>query len=145
MTRIHFYHGARDRVHAAASWLRQAYEQKQRVLVYVPEADMASRLDRELWMQPATGFLPHCDAESALAAETPLLIARRLDAVGELAHDQHLLNLADEVPPGFARFEQLVEMVSAEDAVRLPARERYKFYRDRGYEIQNTDLAKTAQ
>jgi DNA polymerase-3 subunit chi len=143
MTRIHFYHGARDRVEAAAAWLHQAYREKKGVLVYAPDNGVADRLDRQLWMQPATGFIPHCSADSPLAAETPVLIARHLDAVGELVNDQHLLNLADEIPPGFARFETLVEMVSVDDAVRTPARARYKFYRERGYEIQNTDLQTT--
>ena len=53
-----------------------------------------------------------------------------------------LLNLSNDLPPGFSRFEDLVEVVSEDDAVRLPARERVKFYRDRGYEIQFRDLAK---
>jgi DNA polymerase-3 subunit chi len=144
MTRIHFFHGARDRVDAAAAWLRQACEERKQVLVYAPDGETAERLDRLLWMQPATGFLPHCSADSALAGETPVLIARRLDAVGDLRQDQHLLNLADEIPPGFARFEILVEVVSGDEDVRTPARERYKFYRERGYEIQNTDMGRAA-
>lgn len=142
MTRIHFYHGARDRVDAAAAWLRQACEEGKRVLVYVPDAEAASRLDHQLWIHPATGFVPHCGVESSLAAETPILIAQRLDAVGDLPHDQHLLNLGDDIPPGFARFEALVEVVSADEQVRTPARQRFKFYRERGYEIQNTDIGK---
>ena len=142
MTEILFYHGAPDRLQAAAAWLLKAWEQRQPVLVYAPRASDAEQLDRLLWMQPATGFLPHCGADSPLAAETPVVIARSLDAVAPLAQDQRLLNLADEVPPGFARFEKLIEIVSVEDSVRLPARDRFKFYRERGYDIQSKDLGK---
>jgi DNA polymerase-3 subunit chi len=89
-------------------------------------------------MQPATAFLPHCAADAALAAETPVLIARRIE---EVAQDACLLNLSDDVPPGFSRFEELVEIVSTDDAVRLPARERFRFYRERGYALENRNFA----
>ncbi|HZV53347.1 MAG TPA: DNA polymerase III subunit chi [Rhodocyclaceae bacterium] len=138
MTRIQFLHGAPDRLAAAAAWLRQAWQDRQTVLVYVPVRQTAEQLDRLLWSQPATGFLPHCGAESSLAAETPILLTGDLD---QLPHDRCLLNLGDELPPGFSRFEELVEIVSTADADRLPARERFKFYRERGYALESRDIS----
>ena len=108
-------------------------------LIYAPNAELAERFDRLLWTQPATGFLPHCRVDSPLAAQTPVLIAGKLDT---LPQEERLLNLSDELPPGFSRFENLVEIISQDDAVRLPARERVKFYRDRGYAIEFRDLDK---
>lgn len=137
MTNIHFYSNAQDRVQAAAAWLAASWR-KQPVLVFAPDPDVAERLDRALWIQPATGFLPHCRAGSPLAAETPVLIAASLDG---LPQDRHLLNLSNEVPPGFSRFEQLVEIVSTDDSDRHPARERFRFYRERGYAIENRNVA----
>lgn len=137
MTRIRFYSNAPDRVQTAAAWL-QASWRKHPILVFAPDPEIADRLDRVLWIQPATGFLPHCRAGSPLAAETPVLIADRLDA---LPPDRCLLNLSDDVPPGFSRFEELVEIVSMDDADRLPARERFRFYRERGYELDNRSAA----
>ncbi len=137
MTRVIFLHGATDRLAAAVRWLGEAAAAKRTVLVYAPTADMAERLDRLLWTQAATGFVPHVRAASPLAAESPIVIASQLDA---LPHDQVLLNLGDEVPPGFSRFEELVELVSSDDNVRLPARERFKFYRERGYAPESRDI-----
>ncbi len=108
------------------------------MLVYVPARHAAEQLDKLLWSQPATGFIPHCPADSPLAAETPILLASSLD---EPLHDRCLLNLGDELPPGFSRFEDLVEIVSTADADRLPARERFKFYRERGYALETRDIA----
>ena len=145
MTKVLFCHGAPDRLHAAAAWLMQFSLQRKpagagaAALVYAPEKEIAERFDRLLWTQSATGFLPHCRADSPLAAETPILITGTLDAMPQ---QEQLLNLSNELPPGFSRFENLVEVISDEDAVRLPARERVKFYRDRGYEIQFRDLHK---
>lgn len=138
MTRISFLHGAPDRIQSAAHWLQRAWSERQPVLVYVPDAEQAARLDRLLWTQPALSFLPHCRAESTLAGETPILLADRLDAPPQ---EDCLLNLSNELPPTFSRFELLVEIVSTDDTDRLPARERFKFYRDRGYAIENRDIS----
>lgn len=138
MTRIQFLHGAPDRLAAAATWLREAWQQRRPVVVYVPVREQADQLDRLLWTQPANGFLPHCRADSALAAETPIVLATDLD---QLPHDRCLLNLGNELPKGFSRFEDMVEIVSTDDADRLPARERFKFYRERGYALEVRDIA----
>lgn len=137
MTRVQFLHGAPDRLAAAAEWLRAAWQKREPVLVYVPVRQTAEQLDRLLWSQPSTGFLPHCDVASPLTSETPIVLAGNLD---KLPHDRCLLNLGNELPPGFSRFEELVEIVSTDDADRLPARERFKFYRERGYDIEARDI-----
>lgn len=138
MTRISFLHGAPDRIQSAAHWLQQAWSKRQAVLVYVPDAEQATRLDRMLWTQPALSFLPHCRQDAAVASETPILLTDRLDAP---PHEGCVLNLSNELAPTFSRFEHLVEIVSIDDADRLPARERFKFYRDRGYAIENRDIS----
>lgn len=145
MTRIFFLHGAANRIQAAAQWLQRAWQERAgrpgsrlAVLVYAPEHETAERLDRLLWTQPALSFVPHCHADSPLAAETPILITARLD---ETPLDNCLLNLSNELPAAFSRFEYLVEVVSTDDTDRLPARERFKFYRDRGYAIENHDIS----
>ena len=148
MTKVLFCHGAPDRLQAAAAWLMQYSVQKDApaaakvILVYVPDAEIAERFDRLLWTRTATGFLPHCRVDSPLAAETPVLLATRLEV---LPHEENLLNLSNELPPGFSRFANLVEIISVDDPVRLPARERAKFYRDRGYAIQYRDLSTEPQ
>ncbi len=138
MTQIFFFHGAADRMQLAAAWLEKVFLAGQKATVFAPQRDVADHLDRLLWLQPATGFLPHCRADSPLAAETPILIAERLDA---LVQDQRLLNLSNDVPTEFSRFEELVEIVSTDAANKTPARERYRFYRERGYELHNQDVS----
>ena len=91
-----------------------------------------------LWIAPPIGFVPHCMAEHRLAAETPVLIARDAETT---PHDEVLINLHDEWPPAFARFQRLVEIVSRDEADKQAARGRYKFYKDRGYEIRTHNLA----
>lgn len=138
MTRISFLHGAGDRLQAASAWLAKAVQDGERVIVFAPRETELERLDRLLWLQPPTGFTPHCHASSALAGETPVVLAPGLD---NPAHDKCLLNLSDEIPPGFSSFEQLIEIVSTADSDRLPGRERFRFYRERGYPLEAFDIS----
>ena len=138
MTQISFFHGARDRLQAIAAWLGRAGSEGRQVLVYVPAGERGEQLDRLLWTYPPTGFVPHCRANHPLAAETPIILASELDTP---PHDGCLLNLSDEIPPGFSRFQELVEIISVEDEDRLPGRERFRFYRERGYPLENRDIS----
>jgi len=60
-------------------------------------------------------------------------------------HDGVLINLRAEQPPYFSRFERLIEIVSLDDEDRRLARERYRFYRERGYPLDSHDLSRSAQ
>lgn len=138
MTQVFFYHGARDRLAAACTLLGKAAAQKKPVLVYAPDPQVASDLDRLLWVQPALGFVPHCRADSPLAAETPILIAEALDS---RLQGERLMNLGPDVPPDYARFPSLIEVVGRDDADRAAARERVRCYRDQGCEVRYFDLS----
>lgn len=140
MTHILFLHGCDDRFASSAAWL--ATERKgRRVMVYAPDPAVAERIDRLLWTVPALGFQPHCNADSTLAAETPILIGNSPDMVST---DQLLVNLSHEVPPGFARFETLVEFIGTSESEKVPGRERFRFYRERGYALDSRNMADSA-
>jgi len=138
MTQIDFYTHAQDKQHLACILSAKALEQGLRVLVLAADEDMAAKVDRMLWTTPATGFLPHCRARDPLAEVTPVIVDHDL---GELALDQVLLNLGNERPVFFSRFQRLIEIVTTDEADRQAARERFRFYRDRGYEIRSHDLS----
>jgi len=139
MTQIDFYTHVEDKLKTACTLVAKAFARGLRLTAYCPDPETAQRLDRLLWTTPATGFLPHCGPDDPLAAETPVII----DCGGDnLLHDEVLLNLRPEWPPFFGRFQRLIEIVSLEDADRAGARERFRFYRDRGYEIRTHDLSK---
>ncbi len=133
MTRIDFYRYADDKLRFACRLAAKAFDQASRVVVYSPDAQTLARFDQALWSFQATRFVPHCMVDSALAAETPVVLARSGDA---LPHHEVLLNLADEWPPFFASFDRLLEIVATDDEDKGRARERYAFYRDRGYDIR---------
>lgn len=142
MTTIDFYFNAADRLGIACRLAGKALQQCKRVLVYAPQPELAQRIDRMLWTWQAISFLPHCYADDALAAETPVLIGV---AQASAPGCEILINLDSGCPPFFERHERLLEIVSADEAERQAGRARYAFYRDRGYAIRSHDLAAEAR
>ena len=138
MTRIDFYHRVGDKHELVRRLCAKALGARARMLLWPADAEACQRLSRYLWSVPATGFLPHVPASDRLAASTPII----LDCAPEqFPHDDVLVNLRAEIPPFFSRFRRLIEVVSAaEDDVR-EARERYRYYRDRGYELATHDMS----
>ena len=141
MTQIDFYTHVEDRLRIACQLSAKAVAHGLKVTVFCPARDTAHRFDRLLWTTPPNGFVPHCAPDDPLAGETPVIV----DCLGEkLLHDEVLINLRPVWPPFFGRFQRLVEIVSIDDADRATARERFRFYRDQGYDIRTHDLSKTS-
>jgi DNA polymerase-3 subunit chi len=138
MTTIDFYTHIADPVAVAAKIVAKAYAQHGSVRVLTPDADTTDALDRRLWVDPPTGFLPHCRLASPHAAETPIVVDHALEHSGPAAV---LVNLTDAPPPFFSRFERLAEVVGGDEASLARGRERYRFYRERGYELRSHNLS----
>lgn len=140
MTRIDFYFNAANKIDTVCRLASKAARLKHRVLIFAPLENLARTLDKAMWQFQPTGFLPHCRADSPLAPETAIIITQELQ---DLAHDQILVNLDSQPPATFSRFLRLIEIVSATEEDRSAARLRFRFYKDRGYEINSHNLSPT--
>ena len=138
MTSIDFYTHVADRLDAAVRVIGKAYAAYGSVRVLTPDRATTDALDRLLWVQSALSFLPHCRMDSAIAAETPIWIDEALEHAGPAAV---LVNLNAKPAPFFSRFERLAEIVGTAEADVVAARERFRFYRERGYELRSHNLA----
>lgn len=138
MTRIDFYTKVDDKLRFAGKLCAKALSQKLKVNVYIPDTAQATRFERLLWTDNATSFIPHCRAEDPLAAQTPILIHTQESA---LLHDTLLINLDQAWPPFFSRFQRVIEIVSTDNEDAASARDRFRFYRDRGYAMQTHDMS----
>jgi DNA polymerase III subunit chi len=133
MTRIDFHSNVGDSIAYACRLARKAYLSGQ-PLVVLADAPRLKVFDELLWTFAPLEFVPHCMAGSALAQETPVVLTSDLDAV---AQHRILLNLGFSVPSQFARFERLLEVVGNDPDELVAGRDRYRFYRDRGYALNN--------
>lgn len=138
MTEINFYTAVANPLAAAARLTGKAFSQGRRVRVLTPDAAATDELDRRLWQWPATGFLPHCRLAHPLADETPIIVDHSPEHRGRA---DVLINLQAAPPPFFARFERLVEIVSVDDDAVAAGRERWRYYKSRGYELKQHNLA----
>ena len=136
MTRIDFYFNVEDKLREAAELAEQALRKQRRLQLLTTDSAAATQLETLLWTHPPTGFLPHCRVDHPLAAQTPIVIDWR-DA--EPLHDDILINLRAQRPTHFSRFKGLIELVGLDEEDRQGARERFRFYRDRGYELHTHD------
>lgn len=139
MTKVDFYTGSADKLRTACQLSQKAMQNGLRVLLHVPDDETADQLDKLLWHYPPTAFLPHCRGHEAEAASMPVVIGRD----DSFPHSQLLISLHTDCLPFFSRFERVIEIVSQDDADAKLGRERYKFYKDRGYELRHFDLNKS--
>jgi DNA polymerase-3 subunit chi len=85
---------------------------------------------------PPTAFMPHCHSHETGAATMPVLIG----CDETFHHSELLISLHNVCLPFFSRFERVIEIVSQDDDDAKQGRDRYKFYKDRGYEMRHFDL-----
>ena len=137
MTRVDFYTGSEDKLRTACLLSHKAMQSGMRVLLHVPDEDTADKLDKLLWHYPATAFMPHCHSSDAEAGAMPVVIGHDEN----FPHSELLISLHDECVSFFSRFERIIEIVGLDENDARLGRSRYKFYRDRGYELSHIDLA----
>jgi len=141
VTEVLFYTNAEDKLQMACTLTSKARARGMRVLLLTPDAATTEQLSKLIWSAPSTGFVPHCRSRDRLAPVTPVIV----DHVAEpLVHDQVLINLCAVTPSMFSRFQRLVEIVGTDADDREDARARFRFYRDRGYEIRTHQLGAAA-
>lgn len=141
MTRIDFYYNAPAKAEVARKLAAKAFNAGQNVLVYTRDDALARELDAAFWTAQQLSFLPHVRCGHPLARYTPILIGAD---PGELDQADVLISLADEPPEFFGRFQRLLDVVSTDAGDRERARQRFRFYKGRGYELETHDLAEKA-
>lgn len=142
MTRIDFHFNAPSKLAYACRLARKARAAGNLLVFYSDDGSLLAALDRDLWTFSPLDFLPHCFANDPLAGVTPILLAgASKSGAEEFAHHDVLVNLDRAQPEFFSRFERLIEIVEADEEDRVAGRERWKFYKDRGYALTRHDLA----
>lgn len=141
MTRVDFYvlDDAADlaRERFACRLIDKAYRLRHRIFVHAADEPAARRLDSMLWTFRDSSFVPHVldapDVDPGLADATPVRIGTGAEPGFEA---ELMVNLGDEVPLFFSRFDRVAEIVPGNPEARAALRDRFRFYRDRGYELE---------
>ena len=137
MTEIYFYSGAADKFYTACRLSAKAVQQGLKVMIYTLDTAFVDRLDKLLWTFSPTSFIPHSRVNDKLANMTPVVLGHE---IAEITHHDVLLNLHDQHPPSFDRFNRLIEIASNKPEDKTAARKRYRFYQENGYKIHHYKL-----
>jgi DNA polymerase-3 subunit chi len=139
VTQVDFYilKSATDeaRLHLACKIVEKATELSQQVFVHSASAAEAAKLDELLWTFSQGSFIPHRIVREPLEAQPPEPVVIGVNALPAPGRWNVLINLAADVPEFFSRYERVAEVVDADTVRREQSRERYRFYRDRGYKL----------
>ncbi|MBQ0760906.1 MAG: DNA polymerase III subunit chi [Gammaproteobacteria bacterium] len=134
MTRIDFHilslSSSEAAMHYACRLTEKAWRAGHQVYLHCDDVDATEALDAMLWQYRDESFIPHSRHP---ADENPVLVGCG-DHAGE--HCDVLVNLAKEVPAFFSRFKRLAEIVDQQDSNLSASRERYSFYKNRGYPLK---------
>ena len=139
MTKVDFYTGVNDKLQTACLLSHKAMQNGLRVLLHTPDEATAAQLDQLLWQYPPTGFIPHCRSDAEQAVAMPVIIGHHREP---FPHSEVLISLHSNCLPFFSRFERVIEIVSQDSEDARLGRERYNFYRERGFEMRHFDLSK---
>lgn len=142
MTQVDFYVMPGEDVTAletlACRIAQKAWDQGNRVYIHTRDPQQASRLDTLLWTFRQNSFLPHQLVDrQEIDDEAPVLIGFGQDPG---AATEVMINLAPDVPSFAGRFARVTELVNEHQEIRSKARERYQYYRDRGYPLDTHQL-----
>jgi DNA polymerase-3 subunit chi len=139
MTRVGFYvvqaaeQGQRLRV--AVRLADKAFQQGHRIFINAVDEIQARTLDELLWSFRPASFLPH----GLHGQEHSDTIAIGWGQEPQ-DHNDLLINLQLGIPSFFSRFARVAEVVTQDPASLQALRESWKFYKERGYQLEKHDL-----
>ena len=142
MTRVDFYispnHAAQARHQLACRIADKAYQQELKIYIHTSSLKEAQLIDELLWTFRQGSFLPHGLYGSDEQEDCAIVIGHQSEA--PTMNKDVLINLATDVPLFFSQFERVAEMINEDETQKQHGRERYRFYRDRGYELNTHQL-----
>lgn len=123
----------------ACTLVSKLWRQKKKVLVWCEDKAQAERLDDLLWALDADSFVPHNLAGEFLTAPTPVEIAWP----GKRNQDRRdvVVNLNSATPEFMAVFRHIVDFVPPFEPLKVIARERYRHYRQQGWQLTMDTLS----
>ncbi len=141
MTRVDFYilndNAADARQRFVCRLAEKAWQQGNKVYIHTGDPALSTRIDEMLWTFSQGSFVPHGMDNDPAADEADIHIGH-----GEEPrhHDEVLINLSSEVPLFFSRFKRVAEIIDGDENQRQQGRERFRFYRERGYPLESHNI-----
>lgn len=144
MTRIDFYIIEEGSEQSTENFIcrltEKAWSQNNSVYIHAMDEQHATKYDELLWTFTENSFVPHHLITVENSAKT-VLIGHQTMAEIPTSHHDVLINLNHESPSFFSQFERVAEIITTDEISRSKGRERYQFYRDRGYALETHKMS----
>lgn len=117
----------------------EAWQNRQRVLVACQDQAQAERIDEYLWQLDTENFVPHNLAGEGLKSGSPVEICwpQKRSSNGS----RHLLiNLQEQYPEFAGVYRDIIDFVPIEEQQKSLARERYKTYKQAGFNLKTIPI-----
>jgi DNA polymerase III subunit chi len=107
------------------------------ILVVVDTLEEAQELDDLLWSFKPESFIAHqiLGGDEQARVEITYTLNAPAEHADAGVHNDVLINLGSQIPDYFSRFARLVEIVIQDPKILENTREHYRFYKQRGYPI----------
>jgi DNA polymerase-3 subunit chi len=117
----------------------KAMQTGHRVYIYSPDQHVAELLDEMLWTFQDISFVPHEMTTNALIADCPVLIGseEKLPTGCDV-----MINLSESVPASADQCSRVVEIVAGNENMKKHARDRYRNYRERQFELHSHTIGR---
>ncbi|MFT6433470.1 MAG: DNA polymerase-3 subunit chi [Candidatus Azotimanducaceae bacterium] len=141
MTKIDFYQIENGEAPLLFSCrlIAKIYRMGHQVHIHAESDAQAEEIDNLLWSFRPESFIPHMLDNVAEIAPVRIGCSNMNEPS---THQEVLVNLSGAVPDFFSRFERVAEVVPLDENSRDAARENFRFYKDRGYEIKYNKVGK---
>ena len=141
MPRVDFYvlnaPSRDDLLRQACRLTEKAWKMGHRVFIVTPSAEATRQVDELLWTFRPDSFVPHGRYPDSSDEKLPVLIGH--DSQSEPGAEV-LVNLTPTVPESHERFERIAEFVSGDEESRHLGRERFRYYRNQGYDVRSHEV-----
>nr|WP_314740187.1 DNA polymerase III subunit chi [uncultured Haemophilus sp.] len=140
MKQAQFYVLKKDNINELASDLAaQAWRLGKRVLIACENEQQAFEIDELLWARDPDSFVPHNLSGEATQYPTPIEISWK--GKRNAQRRDLLISLQTTIPDFAASFNQIIEFVPVDETAKAAARERYKQYRQMGWQLSTEQTA----
>ncbi|MDA1338696.1 MAG: DNA polymerase III subunit chi [Methylophilales bacterium] len=135
MTNVLFIFNVKDKWSVLHNLILKNLQKKRTTLVFCSNKKEGDALSEYFWNNSPSNFLAH-QVNQVCMNEMICIASEKVDWM-----DDTLINSTDSMVNGFNRYLKLVELVTEDEAAKIKARERYKFYKDCGYRLSSMDVS----
>ncbi|MDD0823814.1 DNA polymerase III subunit chi [Mannheimia sp. AT1] len=115
-----------------------AWRLGKRVLISCETEQQALNIDEALWARDPDSFVPHNLSGEVTTYPTPIEISWK--GKRNAQRRDLLINLQTEIPEFINSFNQIIDFVPVDETAKAQARERYKQYRQLGWQLETVQL-----